>query len=137
MDRNYRSALQKGLEFAKSVHARVTAFFAIPEYPRAAYTYWETDDKHDPERYRLHWEDAAKKILGTVAKMARALRVPCELVHHSEFEPYEGIIRIARERDCDIIFMALHGRSGMRALLLGSVTQKVLTHPKIPVLVYH
>ena len=37
---------------------------------------------------------------------------------------------------CDLIFMASHGRSGIKALLLGSETQKVLTHSKIPVLVY-
>jgi len=33
--------------------------------------------------------------------------------------------------------MASHGRSGIAAIVLGSVTMKVLTHTKIPVLVCH
>jgi len=38
-------------------------------------------------------------------------------------------------RECDLIIMASHGRRGVEGLLLGSETQKVLTHSKIPVLV--
>jgi hypothetical protein len=49
--------------------------------------------------------------------------------------PFEAIISVAAQRNCDLIVMASHGRSGMRALLLGSETQKVLTHSQIPVLV--
>ena len=37
--------------------------------------------------------------------------------------------------DCDLLVMASHGRRGMVALLLGSETQKVLTHSTIPVLI--
>jgi len=50
-------------------------------------------------------------------------------------EPDEGIIATAESCGCDLIFMASHGRRGARALMLGSETQKVLTHCKIPVLV--
>jgi nucleotide-binding universal stress UspA family protein len=49
--------------------------------------------------------------------------------------PYEGIIDTARNRHCDLIFMASHGRRGVSALVLGSETTKVLTHSKIPTLV--
>ena len=50
--------------------------------------------------------------------------------------PYAGIISAAKKGRCDLIFMASHGRSGLSGLLLGSETHKVLTHSKIPVLVY-
>jgi nucleotide-binding universal stress UspA family protein len=50
--------------------------------------------------------------------------------------PYDTIIWVADKRGCDLIMMASHGRKGIGALLLGSETQKVLTHSKIPVLVY-
>ena len=43
---------------------------------------------------------------------------------------------MAVARGCDLILMASHGRRGVSALLLGSETVKVLTHSKIPVLVY-
>jgi nucleotide-binding universal stress UspA family protein len=106
-------AVRKGVEFAKSMSARVTDFFAIPEYPRAAYTYWEPPDAVTPERYRLHWTDVAKKILGFVAEAAKLEGVLCETIYQSEIEPYEGIIRFAETQGCDLIFIAPHGRSGM------------------------
>ncbi|HET9044530.1 MAG TPA: universal stress protein, partial [Burkholderiales bacterium] len=49
--------------------------------------------------------------------------------------PFEEIIQVATESGCDLIFMASHGRRGVKALLLGSETNKVLTHSRIPVLV--
>ena len=50
--------------------------------------------------------------------------------------PYQGIIDAARKKKCDLILMASHGRGELATLILGSVTQKVLAHSKIPVLVY-
>lgn len=50
--------------------------------------------------------------------------------------PYRSIIATAEEEGCDLILMASHGRRGMAGLILGSETQKVLTHCKVPVLVY-
>ena len=35
-----------------------------------------------------------------------------------------------------MIFMASHGRRGLAGMMIGSVTQKVLSHSKVPVLVY-
>jgi nucleotide-binding universal stress UspA family protein len=58
------------------------------------------------------------------------------VTHCETSNPYEGIIRVAEQKGCDLIMMASHGRRGVGALLLGSETQKVLTHSKIPVLVY-
>ena len=52
---------------------------------------------------------------------------------HREFE---AIIETAKNHGCDVIFMASHGRRGLSAVLLGSETQKVLTHSSIPVMVY-
>jgi nucleotide-binding universal stress UspA family protein len=51
--------------------------------------------------------------------------------------PYEAIIQTANDKGCDAIIMASHGRSGMSAVLLGSVTNKVLAHTAIPVVVVH
>ena len=53
----------------------------------------------------------------------------CDLTH-------EGILNAAAANGCDLIFMASHGRRGIGALLVGSETNKVLAHTKIPVLVY-
>jgi nucleotide-binding universal stress UspA family protein len=42
---------------------------------------------------------------------------------------------MAKQKGCDLIVMASHGRRGMAALLIGSETSRVLTHSPLPVLV--
>ena len=71
---------------------------------------------------------------GTI--LAGELGVACERVVVEDEHPYRAIIDVATERHCDLIAMASHGRGGVSALVLGSETQKVLTHSKIPVLVF-
>jgi nucleotide-binding universal stress UspA family protein len=51
--------------------------------------------------------------------------------------PYQAIVATAKEKGCDLIVMASHGRGGVAAVVLGSVTTKVLTHTAIPILVCH
>jgi hypothetical protein len=80
---------------------------------------------------RQHADD----YLAVIAKAAAQAGVECYTVATNRAYPYEAIISVAAQRNCDLIVMASHGRSGMRALLLGSETQKVLTHSQIPVLV--
>jgi nucleotide-binding universal stress UspA family protein len=54
----------------------------------------------------------------------------------SSDHPWESIIEVAKAKQCDLIFMASHGRRGLAGLLMGSETNKVLTHTDIPVLVW-
>jgi nucleotide-binding universal stress UspA family protein len=68
--------------------------------------------------------------------MAREAGVVYGAVHRVADSPWQVIIDVAAERGCDLIFMASHGRRGVSALLIGSETNKVLTHTKIPVLVW-
>ena len=74
-------------------------------------------------------------VAETIVKRARAAGVSCKEDYALCDRPYEAIIKAARKHGCDLIFMASHGRRGVAALLLGSETNKVLTHSKIPVLV--
>ena len=86
------------------------------------------------------WERQAKeraaKVLTAAKKQADQANVACDTLSGKAFTPYEGIAAAAKKKKCDVIFMASHGRRGLSALLMGSVTQKVLVHSKIPVLVY-
>jgi len=79
--------------------------------------------------------EAVEKILGSVEAIARASGVPCETVEIDDEHPYQGIISTAESKGCDLIVMASHGRRGISAVLIGSETQKVITHTTIPVLV--
>ena len=85
---------------------------------------------------RERLDSAARDILNTAQQMAQAADVVSNQVMLVGNHPAELIIQAAKSNDCDLIFMASHGRSGVTALLLGSETHKVLTHSKIPVLVY-
>jgi nucleotide-binding universal stress UspA family protein len=74
----------------------------------------------------------AKKVL---AKTAATVKVPCETVAVFHANPWQAIVKTAATKQCDAIVMASHGRRGIARLLLGSETQKVLAHTKVPVLV--
>ena len=81
-------------------------------------------------------ERKANRYLGEVKQLADAAKVRCTAKRTSSDWPYEAIIKAAKANKCDLVFMASHGRRGMTGLLMGSETEKVLTHCKVPVLVY-
>jgi nucleotide-binding universal stress UspA family protein len=80
-------------------------------------------------------EQAGDDALAWIARRAAEAGVPCEtlLVHRES--PAAAIVETARDRLCDLIVMASHGRGGLRARLLGNETSKVLETCAIPVLV--
>jgi len=80
-------------------------------------------------------EDEERKLLEAAVKLAAADGAAAETAFVAGYSIYEAIIRIAQEQHCDLIVMASHGRSGLSALLIGSETQKVLTHTTVPVLI--
>jgi nucleotide-binding universal stress UspA family protein len=77
----------------------------------------------------------ADEKLAVIQKFAQEAGVPVELVRQSNDHPWDGIVRTAKEKHCDLIVMASHGRRGLSGVVLGSETQKVLTHSTVPVLV--
>ena len=77
----------------------------------------------------------AEKLLSAIAQKAEAGGLECATVHTIAPAPWEAILAAAKKAKADAIVMASHGRRGVSALLLGSETQKVLTHSKIPVIV--
>ncbi|MGP1676723.1 MAG: universal stress protein [Burkholderiales bacterium] len=80
-------------------------------------------------------EDEERKLLDAALEIAAADGVKAETAFIAGYSTYDAIIRIAREQHCDLIVMASHGRRGITGFLLGSETQKVLTHTTIPVLI--
>ena len=80
-------------------------------------------------------EDEERRLLDAAAELAAGEGSKAETAFVADFAPFEAIIRTAREQHCDLIVMASHGRRGISGMLLGSETQKVLTHSTIPVLI--
>jgi len=127
------AAIQKGVQFAKSINAKVTGFYALPEFHIITYRSEILEDTR--ESFAKDSQAQAKKYLAAIEALAKGAGVPCETVQAVSDHPYEAIIKAAQDKGCDLIMMASHGRRGVRGLLLGSETQKVLTHTKLPVLV--
>ncbi len=88
------------------------------------------------EEFEANARKAAEKQLAFVEKTAKEAGVPYEGYYVASIAPWEAIVDAAKKKRCDLIFMASHGRTGLGALVLGSQASKVLTHTKIPVLVY-
>ena len=87
--------------------------------------------------YERDSEVHAERYLAFITKAAAHSRVPCETLRERSDDVFQSIIDVARKRACDLIVMASHGRRGIGGLLLGSETQRVLTHSGLPVLVWH
>jgi nucleotide-binding universal stress UspA family protein len=124
-------AVAGALELAKALGAKVTAYTCVVEYLPMTEFAVET-----PQSVMDQMEAEADRYLEQFAKDAKASGVPYDTAKSVEFSPYTGIINTARDKGCDLIMMASHGRRGLAGILLGSETQKVLTHSEIPVLVY-
>jgi nucleotide-binding universal stress UspA family protein len=86
-------------------------------------------------RYAELRKEQATTVLDQAAKAAKEAGVACETMQVENSHPHQAIIAAASDKGCDLIVMSSHGRSGLSMLLIGSVTNKVLTHAKTPVLV--
>ncbi|MDP2822150.1 MAG: universal stress protein [Sulfuritalea sp.] len=126
---------KRAIAFAKETRAKVTFFFAKPDYPVAFYGEGALIDPTTPDKFAEMAEKQAKEILAAHEAAAKAEGVVSAAISSVSDIPYEAIIAAAEEAGADLIFMASHGRRGISGFLLGSETQKVLTHSKIPVLV--
>ena len=129
------SAAQKGLEFARFAGASIVAFHAIPATSYLIYTEAGPSDIL-AEQFERDANLRGKRLIEALENQAREAGVPCESVLLTNDHPWEGIIEAAATKECDLIFMASHGRRGLTAMLLGSETSRVLTHTRIPVMVY-
>jgi nucleotide-binding universal stress UspA family protein len=128
------AAAAHAVELAKTLGAKVTAIAVSDPFPFIAAEPAVLTDV--PEQYEADAEAAGQDRLGTVQEAAQAAGVPYQGVHVFHDHPFEAIIDEADKQGCDLIVMASHGRRGISALVLGSETNKVLTHSTIPTLVY-
>ena len=128
-------AIDNGLRFAKAVGAKVTGFYVMLERQPESFEDYAPVDVKAPKLDEVSKQEA-EKYLKIIADKAHAMGVPCQTHSMKHTSPHQAIITIATTTGCDLIVMASHSRKGLRGVLLGSETQKVLTHSAIPVLVY-
>lgn len=129
-------AIEAAVSFAKEGGARITFFYAKPDYAASIYGEFELMEAAAPNLLYELTELRAQKILSRATAVAIAAGVPSVAFTETADKPYEAIIAAAKREACDLILMASHGRGGVSGVLLGSETHKVLTHCELPVLVY-
>ena len=122
--------LAHGLALAKSIGARVSFIFVVEPFSEMS-----TRLREAVATYAELRKEQAQSALHRATDAAKEAGVACETIQVENAQPHEAIIAAAKDKGCDLIAMSSHGRSGLSALLIGSVTNKVLTQAKTPVLV--
>jgi nucleotide-binding universal stress UspA family protein len=127
-------AAEQCMRFAGQVGARVTAVHVV--MPLHLFTYEPMATEELRAHYRRYRDDHARECMAPLDELARANGVRLESLVIEADAPYEAIIRASHDHACDLVAMASHGNKGLKAVLIGSQTQKVLTHSALPVLVF-
>ena len=125
-------AVDQAIALAKLSGAKLTVLSAKEPFPYSAIS--EMQPTPPQEFFDAQERIASARVKG-VLETAQAAGVTCDAVTMEALHPWEAICEQAKSQNCDLIVMASHGRRGVAALLLGSETQKVLTHSSVPVLV--
>jgi len=129
-------AVKEGLSLAKSLGAKATVIAVVELWLGSQGPFMQPWSIQQLGEYNELAKKQAESVLERAKNAAKQTGVPCDTILVEEVQPpYQAIITTAADRGCDLIVMASHGRSGLAAVVLGSVTNKVLTHTKIPVLV--
>ncbi|MBX9776112.1 MAG: universal stress protein [Xanthobacteraceae bacterium] len=129
-------AVNYGIALAKRLGVPVTAVtvtepWSVLELGRMA----RQGNQHPITQFEEMATAAATNILENVKQTANSQGVTCDVVHVQDQHPAEGIIAAAKDKRCDLIVMASHGRRGLDRVLLGSQANEVLTHSKVPALI--
>ncbi|NDY89685.1 universal stress protein [Ideonella livida] len=127
-----RHAIDTAIQLAKTVGAKLTVISAKEPFPYSAISEMQPVP---PQEFFDAQERIASARVKIATDAATAAGLACEAYTVEALHPWEAITDTAKSQGCDLIVMASHGRRGVSALLLGSETQKVLTHCNIPVLV--
>jgi nucleotide-binding universal stress UspA family protein len=127
-------AADQCVRFAAQIGARLTVLHvALP-------LHWFSYEPMPGDDVLNQWGEIrarrARDSLEPVEELAQNAQVPCDTEVVEADDIYEAIIESARTHGCDLIAMASHGRRGIKGVLVGSQTQKVLVHSALPVLVF-
>jgi nucleotide-binding universal stress UspA family protein len=125
-------AIETAITLAKTVGAELVTLAVKEPFPYSAISEMQPIP---PQEFFDAQDRIATQNLAGVKAACEAAGIKCDAAAVEALHPWEAILDRAKETGCDLIVMASHGRRGVSALLLGSETQKVLTHSAIPVLV--
>ncbi len=125
-------AIAAGVGLAKALGAEVDTISVKEPFPYGAVAEMQPTP---PQEFFEAQERAAARYVRVVIDACDAAGVVCHAITIEGLQPWEAIVEHAEKTHCDLLVMGSHGRSGLASLFLGSETQDVLKHTKIPVLV--
>jgi nucleotide-binding universal stress UspA family protein len=128
-------AVKMAAALAKGSGASVTLLHVSPSYRTPYYPDGVFIDWPNERDYKADCVNAATKLFAAAQKVAQAEGVAAKTMQSFSDAPWEEILACAKKAKADLVVMASHGRRGVQAFILGSETQKVLSHSKVPVLV--
>ena len=128
-------AVDAAIALAAAVGGGIVAFHAYPAFFAGAYGTFEAAKQGLMDAYEQQQKAEAAEIFAAIEAKARGAGVDFDAVAVESRAVWQAILATARRKKCDAICMASHGRHGLAGILLGSETQKVLTHAHLPVLV--
>ena len=125
-----RKALHYAQAFAEQFGARLTLLHVVEPLsypPDFAVVPLLPPDAEGPRLRELtkHLEDLGRSVGGGVETEALVI----------SGRPWQGVVDYAKESDTDLIIVSTHGYTGLKHVLLGSVTEKIVRHAPCPVLV--
>jgi len=129
-------AIEHGLALARTLAAHVTFVYVQPVFPLAMGGEGALLAPEGREEFELNSRKHAEQVLGQALTLAQQAGVLAQSETAVSDYPFQVIVKTAQNKECDLIFMASHGRKGLAGLLIGSETHKVVTHSTVPVLVY-
>lgn len=119
-------------QLAKSQGAEVVGVYVIDPFP---YIGIGDASAVGLQAYLAEAKTAAGTALDALGKACKAEGVTFAGDTIERNVVYEGILETAEAEGCDLIVMGSHGHRGIKAMILGSVAQKVLTHATVPILI--
>lgn len=125
-------AIGTAVQLAKTFGAEIFTISVKDPYPYSAMS--EMQPTLPQEFLDAQERMAARNVKG-VKDACDAAGVQCTGHTVESVSVWEAVVDHAKQQSCDLIVMASHGRRGVQALLLGSETNRVLTHSTVPVLV--
>ena len=125
-------AVATAIALARALGAKMSTITVKEPFPYSAISEMQPIP---PQEFYDAQERIAQQRIQEVLEACRNAGIDCDAHTLEALHPWEAIIEHAQRNDCDLVVMASHGRRGVTALLLGSETQKVLTHCKVPILI--
>ena len=126
--------IAKAVAMARAFDAKLILLAIVDPYP---FTVVGPEMSYGFAQYKT----AARRFASSTIEAARRAIQPPSLLEGSAIIEshivWKGILQAAESYHTDLLVMGSHGKRRLQHLVLGSVTQQVLQHTNLPVLVVH